>query len=457
MSNEWVKARQTKFWAYTTVYVLIVVAVIGGVNFLANRYNKSYDTTSAKKFTLSDQTVKIAKNLQQTVTITYWDTPTKFQGAHDLLDRYKNLSPKIDVQYMDTDKKRTQALASGVKTLGTIFVNVGNKQQEAKSLTEEEITGAMVRALKGGDRSVCFLIGAGEHSPEDAERDGYSAIKDALEKNNYKTRTLKMIPKPELPADCTIAIIGGPQHEYLQPEDDAIKNYVENGGRALFLLDPPLKFARMDIDENQGLMNVLAGWGVTPDKDLVLDTSGVGQLFGLGPEFPLVTAYESHAIVREMKDTPTGFPISRSLEVKNGDKTTVEKLFETTDNSFATVNLASAEIKQGKDDKKGPLTLGAAGTYTTGKETGNGRFVVVGSSRWVTNGFLRFNGNRDLFLNMINWLSSDEDLISIRPKEPTDNRLNMTARQMNVVEYTSVFMIPLLIIAFGVGVWWRRR
>jgi ABC-type uncharacterized transport system involved in gliding motility auxiliary subunit len=457
MNNQWLKARQTKFWAYTTVYVLIVVAVVGGLNFLANRYNKSYDTTSAKKFTLSDQTVKIAKNLQQPVTITYWDSPTKFQGAHDLLDRYKNLSPKIDVEYMDTDKKRTQALAAGVKTLGTIFINVGNKQQEAKSLSEEEITGAMVRALKGGDRSVCFLIGAGEHSPDDAERDGYSAIKDALEKNNYKTQTLKMIPKPDIPATCTIAIIGGPQHEYLQPEDDAIKNYVENGGRALFLLDPPLKFAKMDIDDNQGLMNVLSSWGVTPDKDLVLDTSGVGQLFGLGPEFPLVTAYESHAIVREMKDTPTGFPISRSLEVKNGDKTTVEKLFETTDNSFATMNLASAEIKQGKDDKKGPLILGAAGTYTTGKENGNGRFVVVGSSRWVTNGFLRFNGNRDLFLNMINWLSSDEDLISIRPKEPTDNRLNMTARQMSVVEYTSVFMIPLLIIAAGVGVWWRRR
>src|SRR5580692_3730186 len=147
MSNEWVKARQTKFWAYTTVYVLIVVAVIGAVNFLANRYNKSYDTTSAKKFTLSDQTVKIAKNLHQPVTITYWDTPTKFQGAHDLLDRYKNLSPKIDVEYQDVDKKKTAAIASGVKSYGTIFVKVGERQQEAKSLTEEEVTGALVRAM----------------------------------------------------------------------------------------------------------------------------------------------------------------------------------------------------------------------------------------------------------------------------------------------------------------------
>ncbi|HLX46349.1 MAG TPA: hypothetical protein VKR43_23040, partial [Bryobacteraceae bacterium] len=232
---------------------------------------------------------------------------------------------------------------------------------------------------------------------------------------------------------------------------------VENGGRALFMLDPPLKFAKQEIDDNQALLNVLAGWGVTVDKDLVLDTSGVGQLFGLGPEFPLVTNYESHAIVREMKDTPSGFPIARSLEVGKGDKTTVEKLFSTTDNSFATTNLASPEIKEGKDDKKGPLVLGAAGTYTTGKETGNGRFVVVGSSRWVSNNFLRFNGNRDLVLNMMNWLSSDEDLISIRPKEPEDRRLNMTARQMSMLFYETVLFLPLLVVVAGVGVWWRRR
>ncbi len=457
MNNSWMKARQTKYAAYTAVYVLIVVAVVGGVNFLANRYNKSFDTTSNKKFTLSDQTEKIAKNLKQPVTITYWDQPTKFQGAHDLLDRYKNLSSKIDVQYMDTDKKRTQAIAAGVKTLGSIFVNVGNKQQEAKSLTEEEITGAMVRAMKGGERTACFVLGSGEHAVADTDRDGYSGFKELVEKNTYKTDTLKMLEKPEIPATCSILVVGGPHRDYIQPEVDAIKNYVENGGRALFMLDPPLKFAKQEIDDNQALLNVLAGWGVTVDKDLVLDTSGVGQLFGLGPEFPLVTNYESHAIVREMKDTPSGFPIARSLEVGKGDKTTVEKLFSTTDNSFATTNLASPEIKEGKDDKKGPLVLGAAGTYTTGKETGNGRFVVVGSSRWVSNNFLRFNGNRDLVLNMMNWLSSDEDLISIRPKEPEDRRLNMTARQMSMLFYETVLFLPLLVVVAGVGVWWRRR
>jgi len=457
MNSAWLKTRQTKFTAYTIVYVLIVVAVVSGVNFLANRYNKSLDTTASKKYTLSEQTMKIAKNLKEPVTITFWDQPTNFQGAHDLLDRYKNLSSKIDVEYMDTDKKRTQAIAAGVKTRGTIFVKVGNKQDEAKSLTEEEITGAMVRALKGGARMACFVLGSGEHSITDTERDGYSAVKDMLEKNNYKTDTLKMAVKVEIPSTCTVLVVGGPQRDYLQPEVDAIKNYVENGGRALIMIDPPLRLQKMETDENAALVKVLEGWGVTPMKDLVLDLSGMGQQAGLGPESPLVVNYESHAIVREMKDLASVFPLSRSLEVKNGDKTTVEKLFETTDASIATKNLSSGEIKPTKDDLKGPFILGAAGTYNSGKENGNGRFVVVGSARWVANGGLRLGGNRDLFMNMMNWLSSDEDLISIRPKEPEDRRLNMTSRQMSMVFYESVVFIPLLIVAAGVGVWWKRR
>src|SRR6185437_9941453 len=457
MNSSWMKARRTKFAAYTTLYVLIVVAVVTGINFLANRYNKSYDSTSNKQFTLSDQTAKIAHNLKGTVTITYWDKSSNFQGAHDLLDRYRNLSPKIDVQYMDVDKNMTQAKAAGVKSYGTIYIDVASKHEEAKALTEEDITGAMVRALKGGARTACFVLGSGEHSLDDSNPEGYSSVKDVLTSNNYKTQTLKLIEKPEIPTTCTILVVAGPTHDYIQPEVDAIQKYLEGGGRALFMLDPPLKFPKQEVDDNQALSNLLAGWGVTADKDLVLDTSGVGQLFGLGPEFPLVTGYESHAIVQDMKDTPTGFPIARSLDVKSQGKSTVEKLFTTGDNSFATLNLSSPEIKPAKTDKKGPLVLGAAGTYNSGKENGSGRFVVVGSSRWVANNFLRFNGNRDLFLNMMNWLSSDEDLISIRPKAPEDRRLTMTARQMSEVEYTSVFMIPLLIVGAGLGVWWRRR
>jgi ABC-type uncharacterized transport system involved in gliding motility auxiliary subunit len=233
---------------------------------------------------------------------------------------------------------------------------------------------------------------------------------------------------------------------------------VENGGRALVLLDPPLKMGRSEIADNDALVAVLQSWGITPDKDLILDLNPMGQLLGVGPQVALVSTYDSHAIVGEMKGTATGFPLSRSLEIKNGDKTSVSKLFSSSETSLATEKLNSPQVDPADSkNKKGPLALAAAGTYNTGKENSQGRFVVVGSSDWLANGFISFTGNRDLALNTMNWLSSDEDLISIRPKDQDDRRIMMTQAQLSWVRTTSQFIFPLAVVFAGVAVWWRRR
>ncbi|MCE5310191.1 MAG: GldG family protein [Acidobacteriales bacterium] len=458
MRFDWIKARQTKYTGYVVLYTLIVIAVLGMANWLANRHNKTYDSTANKRFSLSDQTEKVVKNLKQDVRIKYFDKTSEFGRARDLLDRYDNLSSKLAVDYIDPDKKPQLAKAEAVRNYGTIYIETGRKREEAKSVSEEEITGALIRALKGGERSVCFVTGSGEHGLDDTGRTGYSSLKEALEKNNYRTRTISLLEKPEVPKDCTTLVVGGPKHDYVEPAANAVKAYVEGGGRALIMLDPPVQLGREETSENQALVKVIDSWGVTLNKDLVLDTSGIGQLFGLSEVVPLVTTYETHAIVREMKEVATAFPLTRSLETKSADKATAEKLLSTSSNSFATGNLSSAEIRiNPAKDKKGPFALAAAGTYSTGQAGQQGRFVVAGCSSWAANNILRFNGNRDLLLNMMNWLSSDEDLISIRPKEPEDRRLNMTRRQMNSVFYTSVIGIPLIILAAGLSVWWRRR
>ena len=457
MTADWMKARQTRYAAYATIYILVILAVLGAINFLAQRHNKSFDTTANKRFSLSDQTQKVVSELKQDVKVTYFDNTSRFAGARDMLDRYDNLSTKLTVDYVDPDRKPTIARAAGVKSLGTVFVETAGRKQEARSVTEEELTGAIIRALKGGERNVCLVSGSGERSLDETRPNGFSSAKELLERNNYKARAISLLEKPEVPKDCTVLVVAGPRFDYVAPVIEAIKKYVEGGGRALFMIDPALKFGKEDTAENAELLKVLAGWGVTLNKDLVLDTSGIGQLFGLGPEIPLVTTYESHAIVREMKEVATAFPLVRSVETKAGDKTTVDKLFSSSGNSFATTNLSSPQIRiDEKKDKKGPLVLGAAGEYNTGS-TNKGRFVVVGSSGWASNGILRFNGNRDLFLNMMNWLSSDEDLISIRPKEPEDRRLSLNRQQMSSVFYSTVIFLPLAVIGAGISVWWRRR
>jgi len=475
MAANWVKSRQTKYAGYAGVYIVVIVAVLAAVNFLANRYDKSYDSTHNKQFSLSDQTIKIARNLNTDVQLLYFGDSGSFTGAHDLLDRYSSLSPKIHVKYIDPVRKPQQARAEGFRNDSPVIVEAGVKKEPAKSLTEEEITGALIRALKTGERNICFLNAAGEHSLDDTEASGFSVLKTVLERDNYKVRSESLKPAApeagkqinvnqaaapgaaEVPKSCTALIIGGPQLAYPPAVANAIKTYVENGGRALIMLDETLRIGRSEpAAENPDLAKALEDWGVTANKDLVLDLSGVGQILGLGPEVPMIVQYESHPITQPLTRIPTAFPISRSLEVKSSAKGSVSKLFNTTEDSLAVTEIGAGGQVDPKKGKKGPLTLAAAGTYSG---TPQGRFVVIGSSTWATNSLTgsRQLGNRDLFSNMVNWLASDEDLISIRPKETEDRPLTLSTQKLNAIFWMSVLIFPLGVVGFGLAAWWKRR
>ena len=450
-ASEFLKARQTRYGAYLAAYVIVVVLILGAINYLSSTHNKSYDATANKRYTLSDQTKKIVSGLNNDVNITYFQKASEFTRARDLLDRYSNLSNKVHVKYVDPDKDPVAARTAGIRTYGAIVVANGARTQEAKAVTEEEITGALIRTLKTGERLACFVVGSGELGTDDQERSGLSGLKTALEKTTFKTQTLSLLEKPHVPANCTVVIVAGPKRDYVQPAVEALKKYVDGGGHAAFFIDPAIDFGKGDANSGSpALVTMLTGYGATLNNDLVIDGSGMGQLFGFNEASPIVLQYESQPIVATMKRSATVFPLSRSIDVKSP----AEKLFSTTDNSFATTNLKPPIKIDPSKDKKGPFTLGAAATVG-----GKGRIVVVGSSSWVKNEVLGIGqiGNRDLVLNMMNWLTADEELIGIRPKDPEDRRISMTRRQMSLLFFLLVLIIPIAVILVGTSVYLRRR
>src|SRR5215469_1062304 len=222
MASQWLKARQTKYAAYATVYILVVIAVITVANVLGDRYNKTYDSTSNKRYSLSDQTAKIVKGLKQDAVITYFNRSTRFRDGKDLLDQYANLSPKLQVKYSDPDKDPELAREFGIRNFGTAVVQIGAKREEAKSMTEEGITGAFIRNLKSTARTVCFAGGSGEHQPDDSDREGMSKFKEVLAKDSYDSKAVDLLSKAEVPSDCTTLVVAGPTKNYEQPEVDAI-------------------------------------------------------------------------------------------------------------------------------------------------------------------------------------------------------------------------------------------
>jgi ABC-type uncharacterized transport system involved in gliding motility auxiliary subunit len=451
MNTSWIKARQTKYGAYLTVYILVVLAIVVGANWLANANNKSYDATANKQFSLSDATKQVLKNLHSNINVTYFDRTSAFANAQSTIDRYKDQSKYIHVTFIDPEKKPEIARLAHVQSYGTIFIDneATKKHEEAKSLTEEEITGAIKRSLTNNVRMACFVSGSGEASITDTEREGYSGFKDLLDKNGIKTQELPMLQKAEVGKDCTIVVIGGPTHDYIPPVRDAIKKFVDDGGKALVMFTPSIADRGGSSNGEPELEKMVSDWGVTINNDLIYDVGPYSQVFGEAA--PVVGHYDPQPIVKDMGRSATVFPLSRSLDVKTGSS--LEKLFETGDTSYETTNL-KPPIKLDPDkDKKGPFTLGAAGTVN-----GKARVVVVGSSSWVSNSAMSYpTANKDLALNMMNWLTADESLISIPSKEPEDRRIMLSGRQMSMVALFSVIVLPLIVVIAGFGVWWKRR
>jgi ABC-type uncharacterized transport system involved in gliding motility auxiliary subunit len=436
------------------VYTAVAVAIVVLANWFVDRHNRRWDLTPNQSYSLSPQTTKVLKELKNDLTIYVFDRESGFRERRDLLDNYSALTPRVTVRYVDPDRQPSLAGQFGIRNYGTVVVAGGDKHFEAQSSTEEGVTNAIVRLLKG-QKTVYFIQGHGERDVDSSDRAGYGRVKKQLESENRQVKTLVLLQKMEVPADCSLLVIAGPRNDFLAQEVETIKKYLTGGGRALFLLDPGVELTN--------LAKLLADWNVTLRNDLAIDENPVAQLVGASPSMPLILKYGSSPIVQPLARTATLFPLTRSFEVGKEYKAGVsaESLCETSPDSFGVADfdpkVREVRYRAGKDTK-GPLSVAVAGTIAgEGEKKTEGRFVAVGTSMLAVNNYLPFEGNRDLFMNMVSWLSAEEDLISIRPKPPESQRLNMTAQQMRRVLYLGVFGLPILIIALGTSVWWRRR
>ena len=485
---DFLHSRQFRSGSYTGTYVLVFIGILAAANWLGVQYNETFDATSRKLYSLSDQTHKVLDNLDRDVTMSYFDRTSEFARAEDMLRRYENASSRVSVEYVDPDEDPVKAEAMNIRSYGTLILNIGGERQEASSTSEQDITNAIIMALKGQEKSACIATGHGESASDDMERDGFSNAKTLIEDANYGYEDVNLA-LDGVPADCTLLLITGPSTAYFDPEIDAIRDFVESGGRALVMLRPafPDRQGRRD-EPNPKLVSLLAEWGIEAKNDVVIDESAIGQLFGGGPFTPLVSDYKYHAIVEPMENVATLFPRARSVgEAEEApDAWTVDELFETSSSSFATseMTIEGSTVRLGAEASRteGPIVIAVAAEYDVpepevessdeDEESGDGeiaasedeeeedpqgRIVAVGSAGFASNYGLSLGGNQDLLLNMMNWLSSDEDLISIRPRDPDSTPIDMTSGEMWRIFIGSILLLPLVIVVTGVWTWWGRR
>jgi ABC-type uncharacterized transport system involved in gliding motility auxiliary subunit len=468
------QGRQARLGSMALVSVVAVLGILVILNYLASREKKRWDLTKNQIYSLSEQTTKLVGGLSSPVKILLFAPEDEFPSYRDRLDGYANASKQVSVEYIDTAKRPALAKQYDVQVNGTTVFEYMGRVERVTTNTEQDLTNGLIKVLAGKEHKAYFTSGHGEHDPTNSDRRlGYSGIAAGLARDNFKVEKLVLAQESDVPADATLVVVAGPTADFFPPEIEALKRYITKGGKVLFMVDPPDK---ADSPALSNLVALIEEWGVQLGNDIVVDVSGMGQLLGTGPEVPVAATYPPHAITEGFTFV-TAYPTARSVTPMPGagaDKPVAQAFVQTSPRSWAEADIkglittGEVAMDPAKGDKQGPISLAVAVSAPVGGQPATPakpdeppkpeiRLAVLGDSDFVANYTGNIRGNADLFLNTVNWLAQQENLIAIRPRQPEDRRITMTAAQQRYVMLLSMLLVPGTILGAGIYTWWRRR
>jgi len=445
------KAQSLNVW----VSVAVMLGLLVAVNLISHKHFKRFDFTKARRHSLSEQSRKVARELKKDTSILVF---TKDRGAADkgLLDQYRAESPRIRYEFVDPDRQPLKAKQYGVSSFGTTVVVVsGDTTEKAYRFDEKEITSALLRAAMPGTKKVVFTKGHGEKDPDAYDGSGVNVLKRALEEERYTVSSVSLATE-KIPDDCDVLVIAGPKYDFLPQEIAVLRDYLNNGGRLLLLLDPG------------ALPNLVAfcrdAAGIEVGANFVVDPAS--RLMDAG--IPTIDDYEDHEITKDLKNVITVMSFVRSVEPASSPPSgvTVHGLMRTSSRSFLMPGSkppASGRVRlEGKQTRA--VTVACASevdvtsTDTSAAVERKGRVVVFGDSDFAGDRLIAYGGgNGDLVLNSVGWLADRLVLVSVRSKEQDSQPLVLTGRQGRIVMLVGLAGIPLGIMTLGVGVLLRRR
>ncbi len=470
--------RRNRKWVYgsnTVISSIIFFAILVFVALIAERHPWRFDLTDSGSFSLSEQTRNILKGIDKPVEVKCFFSaaaPAQAQDkskTRDLLETYKYYNKNIRYDFIDPDLQPDVARQYDVKTYGTMVVEGYDRKQVVQASDEETITNALLKLSRKEQKKIYFLSGHGEHSHTSPDKDGYTNAGIALQNSYYAVSELNLLQRQDIPQDAAAVVIAGPRKRIVQHELDVLKAYLERGGKLFVMVDPLA---------DTGVPDFLKGYGVEVGDDVVVDR--MSRLFGASERIPVVVEYGAHKITNNFT-LPTFYPDARSVvpAAKPPDGVQVEVLASTGPNAWAERNLQMLERGQAAfdegEDLKGPVPLAvvasvagkvkkdADGEKKRGAEkdarasSGDGVIVVTGDSDFAANSYFSLYGNGDFFMNAINFLADEGNLITVEPRQAKNKPVLLTQGQAKAVFWIVLVLVPLAILICGFTVARVRR
>ena len=468
--------RSTSLYLMSLLSALFVIGAVAALNVYMAQRPVEWDLTKDKIYTLSDQTQKVMQGLRQPVKVYGFlrNTEPYYAAIKETFERYQALSEEFSFQMVDPIIDAQLAQKFGIQAEGArVVIESGERSVQVKEVSEETLTNAVVEVTNRVAKKIHYLVGHGELNIDNAtEALGAKAFRDAVSAEGHELVPLNLsqvesnetqkkvdFSAPNattfrLPPDVKVLVIAGAQRPLLAPELQAIEDFLDRGGRLLALLDPMV---------NIGLDSIFRSWGIIVDDTVIVDTNPMGQMMGLGAVTPLIvpvpetqhpiteglglTVFHTTRTVRVNEDAPRGLEVVALLrggESAWGEAKIEDDTAEQTDDDIYETTVA---VLSEKPQKNPSLELISDAT----------RLLVLGDSDVATNQHLTIQSNTDFLMNGLNFLLEDEALLTIRPKNRQSGLLTLTQKDFGRIQFFSLDVLPVLLIALGLGIVTLRR
>ncbi len=437
------------------LFMVLFLLVIGLLAWLSTRYHYEADWTANNRNTLSEASVAVVAQLPEPLLVEAFASDASPLKRHiaDLVARYQRHKKDIELRFYNPDTEPEKVRELGITMEGEVRLSYAGRSEKVAQLSEEGVTNALQRLSRGGERWLVFLEGHGERSPFGRANHDIQTWAQALKAKGFKLQGLNLVSNPVIPANTSVLIVAGPQVDYLPGELALIESYLRDGGNLLWLADPGAL---------HGLDALAEQLGVSFEPGVIVDP--LTQLYAIAnPTFALVSEYGRHPLTRDF-DLLTLYPGAAGVRAEAQDRWQVSPFLVSSQRSWSETGVLEGDIffDEG-EDVAGPLNIGVTlvrdreGDGDEGGAPSRQRVVVVGDGDFISNAYLGNGGNLDIAMNMVNWLSSDDQLISIPVKTALDRSLNLSETQAMVIAFSFLFALPALLLGGGVMVWWRRR
>jgi ABC-type uncharacterized transport system involved in gliding motility auxiliary subunit len=460
-TRTWITGKQVRYGSNALAMTVVLLAILSVGNFLADRHPHRIDVTANRSLSLAPQSVDVLESLQGPVhVIVFYTSPQDRDQAADLLDQYSFHSPDMEVEFHDLEVEISAAMQWGVDEAWrpTLFILYQDRREEINVIGEREITSALVRLSREGQPVAYFLTGHGEPDLDSSGDQGLSALREQLAEEGFQAAPLNLLITSTIPSDASVVVALGPQRTMAQEEVERLAAFVDGGGAAMILLDPPFS----DEEGSSALDTWLADqWSVAFRDDVVVDPAASHPRCAY-PVCPVAEPSGGSVIGRGMANTGVYFIEARSI-------TQITTTQETTDTVAASPHYLS--LVQSSADSWGETSweelayddeedvAGPVDIAVTLENTESGaKLALFGDASFCTNLFVQDLWNGDLFINTLDWLTEEEELISIRP-QPDVNRSVMipSVAVYNALLVVLVVAVPLLVLGIGGVVLLVRR